>query len=215
MSATARATITASEPSAPPEGTLGAMTSPAHAEGPEAEPATVHHLRHPLDPTPEQTAARIARRRLGRVVYTATRAGAHRARYLSHAGIDAYGHDEDGTYHAQEDIMHSPSPFTAPPTQETTMDPNRTATVYSKPSCVQCNSTYRALTKKGIDYVVVDVTEDEAALAHILQLGYQQVPVVELPPELAALDVTPAHWSGYRPDLITPLAAAALAEVSA
>ena len=69
-------------------------------------------------------------------------------------------------------------------------------TVYSKPSCVQCNATYRALTKKGIDYDVVDVTEDEAALAHVLALGYQQVPVVETPSE---------HWSGYRPDKITTL----------
>ncbi|MEX5295760.1 glutaredoxin-like protein NrdH [Kocuria sp. CPCC 205268] len=70
-------------------------------------------------------------------------------------------------------------------------------TVYSKPSCVQCNATYRALTKKGIEYNVVDVTEDEAALAHVLALGYQQVPVVETATE---------HWSGYRPDKITSLA---------
>ena len=39
-------------------------------------------------------------------------------------------------------------------------------TVYSKPSCVQCNATYRALTKKGIDYTVVDVIED-LSLIHI------------------------------------------------
>ena len=70
-------------------------------------------------------------------------------------------------------------------------------TVYSKPSCVQCNATYRALSKKGIDYHVVDVSEDENALAHVLALGYQQVPVVE-----TATD----HWSGYRPDKISSLA---------
>ncbi|MFI7481431.1 glutaredoxin-like protein NrdH [Kocuria sp. M1R5S2] len=70
-------------------------------------------------------------------------------------------------------------------------------TVYSKPSCVQCNATYRALGKKGIDYDVVDVTEDEAALAHVVGLGYQQVPVVETSTE---------HWSGYRPDKIASLA---------
>ena len=71
-------------------------------------------------------------------------------------------------------------------------------TVYSKPACVQCNATYRDLTKKGIAYDVVDVTEDEAALAHVLALGYQQVPVVETPTD---------HWSGFRPDKIKELAA--------
>ena len=70
-------------------------------------------------------------------------------------------------------------------------------TVYSKPSCVQCNATYRALTKKGIDYTVVDVTEDPDAYQHVVSLGYQQVPVVE-----TAQD----HWSGYRPDKINSLA---------
>lgn len=76
---------------------------------------------------------------------------------------------------------------------ETTATPKPRVTVYSKPSCVQCNATYRALNKKGVEYDVVDVSEDEKALAHILALGYQQVPVVETPTE---------HWSGYRPDNI-------------
>ena len=70
-------------------------------------------------------------------------------------------------------------------------------TVYSKPSCVQCNATYRALTKKGIDYTVVDVTEDSAAYDHVVGLGCQQVPVVETGSD---------HWSGFRPDKINSLA---------
>ena len=70
-------------------------------------------------------------------------------------------------------------------------------TVYSKPSCVQCNATYRALTKKGIDYTVVDVTEDSAAYDHVVGLGSQQVPVVETGSD---------HWSGFRPDKINSLA---------
>lgn len=72
-------------------------------------------------------------------------------------------------------------------------------TVYSKPSCVQCNATYRALQKKGINYTVVDVTEDHAAYEHVVGLGYQQVPVVE---------TTQEHWSGFRPDKISSLAMA-------
>ena len=31
-------------------------------------------------------------------------------------------------------------------------------TVYSKPACVQCDATYRALDKHGIAYDVVDLT---------------------------------------------------------
>ena len=33
-----------------------------------------------------------------------------------------------------------------------------TVTVYTKPACVQCNATYKALDKQGVDYAVVDIT---------------------------------------------------------
>lgn len=73
-----------------------------------------------------------------------------------------------------------------------------TITVYSKPACVQCNATYRALDKLGVEYTVVDVTADEQALETVKSLGYIQAPVV----------VTDGgHWSGFRPDKITELAA--------
>jgi glutaredoxin-like protein NrdH len=70
-------------------------------------------------------------------------------------------------------------------------------TVYSKPQCVQCNATYRALDKYGLEYTVVDVTEDEAAYGMVMELGYLQAPVV-----IAG----ETHWSGYRPDRIGELA---------
>ena len=38
-------------------------------------------------------------------------------------------------------------------------------TVYSKPSCVQCTATYRALDREGIDYQVIDISADEDAFA--------------------------------------------------
>ncbi|MDN5654415.1 MAG: glutaredoxin-like protein NrdH [Kocuria sp.] len=69
-------------------------------------------------------------------------------------------------------------------------------TVYTKPACVQCNATYRALDKRGISYNVVDVTEDAQALEHIKGLGYMQAPVVETEND---------HWSGFRPDKIGTL----------
>ena len=38
--------------------------------------------------------------------------------------------------------------------------------VYSKPLCVQCDATKRALAKADIAYDVVDITEDADALAN-------------------------------------------------
>ncbi|RMX05995.1 glutaredoxin-like protein NrdH [Corticibacter populi] len=73
-------------------------------------------------------------------------------------------------------------------------------TVYTKPSCVQCTATYRALDRQGVAYEVVDLTEDAAALEKVRALGYQQAPVV-----IAGDD----HWSGFRPDKISALTAIA------
>lgn len=70
-------------------------------------------------------------------------------------------------------------------------------TVYSKPACVQCTATTRALQAHGLDFNVVDLAEDEGAFAHVTELGYRQAPVV------VAGD---SHWSGFRPDLIGRLA---------
>ena len=71
-------------------------------------------------------------------------------------------------------------------------------TVYSKPMCVQCDATKRAMNKAGIAYDVVDITEDAAALDRVKSLGYVQAPVV-----IAGED----HWSGFRPDKIKALLA--------
>lgn len=71
-------------------------------------------------------------------------------------------------------------------------------TVSSKLACVQCGATYRALDKNGIPYDVVDLTQDDEARELVRSLGYLQVPVV------VAGD---KHWSGFRPDQITALAA--------
>jgi len=73
-----------------------------------------------------------------------------------------------------------------------------TVTVYSKPSCVQCNATYRALDARGIDYEVIDLSEDMSALERVKALGYMQAPVVVVEEDGGAV----AHWSGFRPDKI-------------
>lgn len=71
-------------------------------------------------------------------------------------------------------------------------------TVYTKPQCVQCDATKRALNKAGIAYDVVDVTEDADALAKVKALGYVQAPVVVNGED---------HWGGFRPDRIKALGA--------
>lgn len=53
-----------------------------------------------------------------------------------------------------------------------------TITVYSKPACVQCTATTRALDARGLDYHLVDLTEDDAAMELVASLGYRQAPVV-------------------------------------
>ncbi|CEA08310.1 Glutaredoxin-like protein NrdH [Arthrobacter saudimassiliensis] len=80
-----------------------------------------------------------------------------------------------------------------------------TVTVYTKPACVQCNATYRALDKKGITYQVVDMSQDAEALERVRALGYMQAPVV----------ITDSDsWSGFRPDKINELAESAVTSVA-
>lgn len=75
-----------------------------------------------------------------------------------------------------------------------------TVTVYTKPACVQCTATYKALDKQGIAYRTVDISLDPEERSYVMALGYLQAPVV-----VAGND----HWSGFRPDRIKTLVAAA------
>lgn len=69
--------------------------------------------------------------------------------------------------------------------------------VYSRPACVQCSATYRALDRQGLVYRVLDIDDDPAARRTVEELGYRQLPVVVAGEE---------HWSGFRPDRIQGLA---------
>ncbi|GAB3946971.1 glutaredoxin-like protein NrdH [Corynebacterium tapiri] len=73
-------------------------------------------------------------------------------------------------------------------------------TVYTKPACVQCNATKKALDRAGLEYTMVDVSVDTEARDYVMALGYLQAPVVEVDGE---------HWSGFRPDRIREIAAKA------
>jgi len=77
-----------------------------------------------------------------------------------------------------------------------------TVTVYTKPACVQCNATYKALDKLGVEYDIVDISLDAEARDYVMALGYLQAPVV-----VAGDD----HWSGFRPDRIKALGGAVAA----
>ncbi|GAA1453396.1 glutaredoxin-like protein NrdH [Nesterenkonia lacusekhoensis] len=72
-------------------------------------------------------------------------------------------------------------------------------TVYSRPACVQCNATYMALDKAGVEYEVINLATDSESLELVrTEMGYMQAPVVIA--EYA--DGTAEHWSGFRPDKI-------------
>ncbi len=69
-------------------------------------------------------------------------------------------------------------------------------TVYSKPNCVQCEQTKSFLTRKGIEFNIVDISVDKDALVKVQEMGYRQVPVVVTESE---------HWSGFQPAKLTAL----------
>lgn len=70
-------------------------------------------------------------------------------------------------------------------------------TVYTLPACVQCDSTKRVLTRNGVEYQEVDLSQDADALSMVRELGYTAAPVV-----MSGDD----HWSGFRPDKLATLA---------
>lgn len=77
-------------------------------------------------------------------------------------------------------------------------------TVYSKPNCVQCTMSRRVLDAKGLVYQLVDVTENDAALEYVKELGYLTAPVVVVSEH--------DHWGGFRPDQIDRVAAGGASE---
>lgn len=66
--------------------------------------------------------------------------------------------------------------------------------VYSKPNCVQCDTTKRFMDKHQIRFDDVDLTQDPISMDMVKELGYTQVPVVYI--ESKRIGVR--HWSGFR-----------------
>lgn len=67
-------------------------------------------------------------------------------------------------------------------------------TLLSKNNCNQCVLTEKLFKRKGVEYEVFKMDEDESAITRAKELGYLQAPVVLAPGGV--------HWSGFRPDLI-------------
>ena len=68
--------------------------------------------------------------------------------------------------------------------------------VYSKTACGKCVFTKKWLESKGIPYEEKRTDLDEDARNEVIEMGYQELPVVVAGDE---------HWSGYQPDKLAEL----------
>ena len=69
-------------------------------------------------------------------------------------------------------------------------------TLYTQPQCPTCETVKRALDVRNIAYELKDISKDEDAYKHVLELGYKGVPVLEKGTD---------HWMGYQPSQIAKL----------
>lgn len=70
-------------------------------------------------------------------------------------------------------------------------------TVYTKPSCVQCDQTKRFLDKVNIPYDTIDITENQEAFDKVISMGFKAAPVVITDND---------SWAGFNPAKLTKLA---------
>lgn len=70
-------------------------------------------------------------------------------------------------------------------------------TVYTKPSCVQCDQTKKFLDKVNIPYTTVDISQDLDAFQKVVDLGFKAAPVVITDND---------SWAGFNPAKLTKLA---------
>lgn len=116
---------------------------------------------------------------------------------LNRESLTEPGWDETSRAVGTEAMIAGHSPAGLRALEKNCRDRRMNITVYSKPACVQCTATTRALDARGLSYDVIDLTEDAAAMEKVVALGYRQAPVVIAGEE---------HWAGFRPDMIGRLA---------
>jgi len=64
-------------------------------------------------------------------------------------------------------------------------------TVFTKNSCPFCDRTKEFLDTLGVEYVTRNIQEDDSNFQEVIDLGYQQVPVV--------VTDSGESWSGHQP----------------
>ena len=64
-----------------------------------------------------------------------------------------------------------------------------TVTVFTNPNNPQCEATEQELSKLGVRYVAVDLTQNPSTFEQIKDAGFKQIPVVISPN---------SSWSGHR-----------------
>lgn len=67
--------------------------------------------------------------------------------------------------------------------------------VYTKNRCVACTQTKKMLDKLGIEYEIINVSENDDAREQLLAEGWLQMPVVKVG------NIT--SWSGFQPEKIS------------
>lgn len=82
-------------------------------------------------------------------------------------------------------------------------EPELQVIVYSKPGCVQCTSTKRWLTRRGVEYETFDVTTEDGAkgLRKIERWNYTSLPVVHIRKNGRSWK----HFSGYQISILDEL----------
>ena len=73
-------------------------------------------------------------------------------------------------------------------------------TVFTKRNCPACEATKRAMDRAGLDYEVVDVSDNLSLQQTLRECGFRRMPAVEV------FDGEEHRfWEGFRPDLIKQL----------
>lgn len=70
-------------------------------------------------------------------------------------------------------------------------------TVFSRQNCTQCKRTKDLLEAKGLEFYVVDITDDDKMAEALKRQGYRQLPVVMTETEA---------WTGFNPQKIAEVA---------
>lgn len=73
-------------------------------------------------------------------------------------------------------------------------------TVYTKTGCMQCQATKTLMDRLGIEYNLIDISNNTGITAFLQREGHKSLPVV-----FVDHDEDTDSWCGFRPNLIKQL----------